>query len=91
MDARIVSNQVINSLQISVLKEVPSGNFNPGVNFLLKNISDDDVEVTIIPAGQKDSIKTIRSNIAGGNYYLLFFCTYVTKLKPCILIIYTGL
>lgn len=53
MDARIVSNQVINSLQISVLKEVPSGNFNPGVNFLLKNISDDDVEVTIIPAGQK--------------------------------------
>lgn len=26
---------------------------------LLKNISDDDVEVTIIPAGQKDSIKTI--------------------------------
>lgn len=48
-----------NSLQISVLKEVPSGNFNPGVNFLLKNISDDDVEVTIIPAGQKDSIKTI--------------------------------
>lgn len=29
--------------------------------------------------------------IAGGNYYLLFFCTYVTKLKPCILIIYTGL
>ena len=37
----------------------PSGNFNPGVNFLLKNISDDDVEVTIIPAGQKDSIKTI--------------------------------
>lgn len=27
--------------------------------FLLKNISDDDVEVTIIPAGQKDSIKTI--------------------------------
>ena len=59
MDARIVSNQVINSLQISVLKEVPPGNFNPGVNFLLKNISDDDVEVTIIPAGQKDSIKTI--------------------------------
>jgi hypothetical protein len=59
IDARIVSNQVINSLQISVLKEVPSGNFNPGVNFLLKNISDDDVEVTIIPAGQKDSIKTI--------------------------------
>lgn len=53
MDARIVPNQVINSLQISVLKEVPSGNFNPGVNFLLKNISDDDVEVTIIPAGQK--------------------------------------
>lgn len=28
----------------SVLKEVPSGNFNPGVNFLLKNISDDDGE-----------------------------------------------
>lgn len=46
MDARIVSNQVINSLQISVLKEVPSGNFNPGVNFLLKNISD--IESAII-------------------------------------------
>lgn len=33
---------------------MPSGNFNPGVNFLLKNISDDDVEVTIIPAGQEE-------------------------------------
>lgn len=64
LDARIVSNQVINSLQISVLKEVPSGNFNPGVNFLLKNISDDDVEVTIIPAGQKD--KTRRRYGCGG-------------------------
>lgn len=29
--------------------------------------------------------------LSGGNYYLLFFCTYVTKLKPCVLIIYTGL
>lgn len=48
MDARIVSNQVINSLQISVLKEVPSGNFNPGVNFLLKNISDDEVDAYLL-------------------------------------------
>lgn len=29
MDARIVSNQVINSLQISVLKEVPQGTSIP--------------------------------------------------------------
>lgn len=48
VDARIVSNQVINSLQISVLKEVPSGNFNPGVNFLLKNISDDEVDAYLL-------------------------------------------
>lgn len=27
--------------------------------FLIKNISDEDVEATIIPAGQKESIKTI--------------------------------
>lgn len=59
MEARIVSNQVVNSLQVSTLRDVPQGDFIPGLNFLIKNISDEDVEATIIPAGQKESIKTI--------------------------------
>lgn len=49
MDARIVSNQVVNSLQVSILRDVPPGDFIPGLNFLIKNISDEDVEATIIP------------------------------------------
>ena len=46
MDARIVSNQVVNSLQVSILRDVPPGDFIPGLNFLIKNISDEDVEAT---------------------------------------------
>lgn len=59
MDAGIVSNQVVNSLQVSILGDVPPSDFILGLDFLIKNISDEDVEATIIPAGQKESIKTI--------------------------------
>lgn len=41
MDARIASNQVVNSLQVSTLRDVPQGDFIPGLNFIssLCNIS----------------------------------------------------
>lgn len=48
------------SLQVSVLKDVPSGqDFEIDNGFLIKNITEDDIELTIIPLHQKESIKTI--------------------------------
>lgn len=48
------------SLQVSVLKDVSSGkDFEMDNGFLIKNITEDDIELTIIPLHQKESIKTI--------------------------------
>ena len=48
------------SLQVSVLKNVPSGqDFEMDNGFLIKNITEDDIELTIIPLHQEESIKTI--------------------------------
>lgn len=59
MDTRIFNQgQVINSLQVSVLKSIPQGDFNPGHIFLIKNNTDDNLEVTVIPAGQEEQVTT---------------------------------
>lgn len=59
MDVRLFNQgQVTNSLQVSTLKDIPTGNFNPGVVFLVKNNTDEDVQVTIIPAGQDQPVTT---------------------------------
>lgn len=59
MDTRIFNQgQVTNSLQVSVLKDIPSGNFKPGVVFLIKNNNEEDLQVTIVPAGQKEQVTT---------------------------------
>lgn len=36
------------SLQIAKLGNIPSGNFNPGHLFLVKNITDDNLSITVI-------------------------------------------
>lgn len=59
MDTQLYNQgRVINSLQVSVLKDVTPGDFNPGVVFLIKNNTEDDLEVTIVPAGQSEPVTT---------------------------------
>ena len=47
-----------NSLQVSIVKDIPEGDFEPGVIFLIKNNTEEDIQVTVIPAGQDDEIIT---------------------------------
>lgn len=47
------------SLQVSVVKEIPAGNFNPGCEFLVKNITEKNISLEVRPAGQEDFITTI--------------------------------
>lgn len=59
MDIKLYSTQgVQNSLQVSVVKDVPEGDFNPGRVFLLKNNTEESLSVRIKPAGQDDIIMT---------------------------------
>lgn len=50
---------LITSLQVSKLKDIPAGDFNPGLYFLVKNITEDDITIQIRPAGQEEFITTI--------------------------------
>lgn len=62
MDVRMFNQGgVLNSLQVSIVKEIPVGNFEPGLVFLIKNDTGEDLQVTIIPAGQSEEITTIMS------------------------------
>ena len=47
-----------NSLQVSIVKDIPKGDCEPGVIFLIKNNTEEDIQVTVIPAGQDDEIIT---------------------------------
>ena len=47
------------SLQVSILQNVPAGDFFPGVIFLIKNITDDNITIQIRPAGQDNFIETV--------------------------------
>lgn len=59
-DTKVINeNGVINSLQVSVLGAIPSGDFKPGFNFLIKNITDENITVTIKPVGNKEAISTV--------------------------------
>lgn len=59
MDVRLFNNSgVLNSVQVSVLKNIPTGHFKPGVVFLIKNNTDSDLELTIVPAGQNEQVTT---------------------------------
>lgn len=47
------------SLQVSNIGNIPAGDFNPGRVFLIKNITDNNLRVTIKPAGTGKEIETI--------------------------------
>lgn len=60
MNTKLNNNSdLITSLQVGVLKDVPAGNFNPGHYFLIKNITEDPYGVEIRPAGQKEFVTTV--------------------------------
>lgn len=60
MDIKLYSQGgVQNSLQVSSVYDVPKGDFDPGRVFLLKNITEEDLQVTIVPAAQDEQIVTI--------------------------------
>ena len=62
MDIRMFNQDgVLNSLQVSIVKEIPVGNFEPGLVFLIKNDTGEDLQVTIIPASQSEEITTTMS------------------------------
>lgn len=47
------------SLQVSTLKNVPEGNFEPGMYFLLKNITEDNISIEVLPANSTEYISTV--------------------------------
>lgn len=60
MDNRIINRaEVINSLQVSVLRNIPAGDFNPGIEFLVKNITEGNMQLQVRPAGQSEFITTV--------------------------------
>ena len=60
MNTKLNNNSdLITSLQVGVLKDVPAGNFNPGHYFLIKNITEDPYGVKIRPAGQEEFVTTV--------------------------------
>jgi hypothetical protein len=60
MDNRIINRaEVINSLQVSVLRNIPAGYFNPGIGFLVKNITEENMQLQVRPAGQSEFITTV--------------------------------
>lgn len=50
---------VINSLQVSRLYSIPAGDFNPGIYFLIKNITEEPITASIQLANQDTPISTI--------------------------------
>ena len=66
MDMKVFNQRgTLNSLQVSVVKEIPIGNFEPGLVFLIKNDTEESLQVTIVPAGQTEEVTTTIS--AGWN------------------------
>ncbi len=51
--------QIINSLQVGYVQNVPAGDKEFGMVVLLKNLTEDPIEVQIRPAGQQDYITTV--------------------------------
>lgn len=54
----------VTNFQVAHMGAIPSGNFNITISkqkqpFLIKNITEDNVEVEIVPAGQTTAITTV--------------------------------
>ena len=60
MDDVIVKNEngCANSLQVSVLQDIPEGNFSPGRPFVVKNITDDAILASVRPVNQENFVTT---------------------------------
>lgn len=50
---------VITSLQVSQIGNIPAGDFKPGFNFLIKNITDNNITISVKPVGNKTSVSTV--------------------------------
>lgn len=59
MEKILNKDLLINSLQVSKLKDIPQGNFNPGIYFLVKNITDNNIAIEVRPAGQSECVTTV--------------------------------
>lgn len=59
MEKTLNKDLLINSLQVSKLKDIPQGNFNPGIYFLVKNITDNNIAIEVRPAGQSEFVSTV--------------------------------
>lgn len=59
MEKILNKDLLINSLQVSKLKDIPQGNFNPGIYFLVKNITDNNITIEVRPAGQSEFVSTV--------------------------------
>lgn len=47
------------SLQVSSIGNIPAGNYEPGNIFLIKNITEDNITVEVLPATSNDYISTV--------------------------------
>ena len=54
----INENGCINSLQVSVLQSIPAGDFAPGRSFVVKNITDDEIELSVRLVNQENFVTT---------------------------------
>lgn len=59
MEKILNKDLLINSLQVSKLKDIPQGNFNPGIYFLVKNITNNNIAIEVRPAGQSEFVSTV--------------------------------
>jgi len=54
----INENGCPNSLQVSVLQDVPEGNFSPGRPVVIKNITDDAIQLSVRLVNQDNFVTT---------------------------------
>lgn len=47
------------SLQVGNMGNIPEGDFKPGITFLIKNITEDNITVQILPANASEYIETV--------------------------------
>lgn len=59
-DSVVIKNEngCANSLQVSVLQDVPEGTFSPGRPFVVKNITDDAIQASVRLVNQENFVTT---------------------------------
>lgn len=61
MDEKMIlinENGCANSLQVSVLQDIPAGDFKPGRAFVVKNITDDAIQAEVRLVNQENFVTT---------------------------------